>query len=224
MSRRMKGRPFLQFMDALAAELAGPPSGSLLRRIDGKALPVAGHTTDRNAGYGKGQRLMAKGYKLHALWSENPMPDDWAVAPLDACEKRIARRFITRLRGRGGYLLADGNYDDSNSYDRAGARDIQLLAPRARPGAGLGHRYQSERRKRAIAMLEAPAGLDEFGRSLRRQRTRVERDFGNLTSFGGGLAPLPAWVRRPWRVRRWVHGKLMINACRIRRLRKGGRA
>ena len=224
MSRRMKSKLFHQFMDAVAAKLGGMPSQALLRRIDGKALPVAGHTTDTDAGYGKGQRLMAKGYKLHALWSENPMPDDWAVTPLNVCEKKMARRFITRLQTEGGYLLADANYDDSDTHDRAGAKQIQLLAPRAKPGTGLGHRYQSKHRKRAIQLLEGPAQGSEFGRTLYQQRRQIERDFGNLTSFGGGLGPLPAWVRRPWRVRRWVYGKLLINACRIRRLRKGSDA
>ena len=222
MSRRMKSKLFDKFMDAVAAKLNGTPAQCLVWRLDGKPLPVAGHTTDPDAGYGKGQRLMAKGYKLHALWSENPLPDDWAVTPLNVCEKQIARRFLTRIQSEGGYLLNDGNYDDSISYDLAGARNLQMLAPRARPGTGLGHRYQSEYRKRAIAMLEAPAGLNEFGRTLHQQRKQIERDFGNLTSFGGGLGPLPAWVRRPWRVRRWVYGKLLINAGRIRRAKHPG--
>jgi hypothetical protein len=30
------------------------------------------------------------------------------------------------------------------------------------------------------------------------------------------LATLPPWVRRIWRVRRWVWAKLLINATRIR--------
>jgi hypothetical protein len=227
MSRRLRSKLFDKYMDAVAAKLAaGSAPQSLLRllRLDGKALPVAGHTTDRNAGYGKGQRLMARGYKLHVLWSNKAMPDDWAVTPLNVCEKKIARRFLTRLENTAGYLLDDANYDDSQSYDMAAARQLQMLAPRAKPGTGLGHRYQSKHRKRAIQMLEAPAEINAFGRTLHQQRKQIERDLGNLTSFGGGLGPLPAWVRRPWRVRHWVYGKLLINACRIRRLRKGGDA
>src|SRR2546430_10262682 len=30
--------------------------------------------------------------KLHAIWSDRPMPEQWAVTPLDVCEKRMARR------------------------------------------------------------------------------------------------------------------------------------
>ena len=43
-------------------------------------------------------------------------------------------------------------------------------------------------------------------------------------SFGGGLAHLPAWTRRIWRVRSWVHAKLLINAARIRCRRKAASA
>jgi hypothetical protein len=39
--------------------------------------------------------------------------------------------------------------------------------------------------------------------------------FGNLTSFGGGLAPQPGWVRTHRRVRRWVQAKLTFNALRM---------
>ena len=34
------------------------------------------------------------------------------------------------------------------------------------------------------------------------------------THFGGGLAPLPNWVRTLGRVRLWVHAKLLIDAPR----------
>ena len=43
---------------------------------------------------------------------------------------------------------------------------------------------------------------------------RESRNFGNLTNFGGGLSPLPAWVRRLHRVERWVRAKLIVSALR----------
>ena len=52
-------------------------------------------------------------------------------------------------------------------------------------------------------------GYDEAG------RTDIERQFSQLVCFGGGLATLPPWVRRIWRVRNWVMAKLLINAVRI---------
>jgi hypothetical protein len=62
--------------------------------------------------------------------------------------------------------------------------------------------------------------VNGFGRSPRDDRRQIERDPGNLAGFGGGLAGLPARARRVWRVRPWVHGKLLVNAARIRRLRR----
>ena len=41
-------------------------------------------------------------------------------------------------------------------------------------------------------------------------RGGVERAFGQVGNFGGGLSPLPNWVRRPRRVALWVAGKFMI--------------
>ena len=69
----------------------------------------------------------------------------------------------------GGYLLADGHYDASDLYDLAAAANHQLVAPRQHPGAGLGHHYQSEHRLRSLAMLEVPAGVNDFGRRLHRR-------------------------------------------------------
>jgi len=57
--------------------------------------------------------------------------------------------------------------------------------------------------------------LSGFGRGLLWQRKAVERFFGQLTSFGGGLSPLPAWVRTHRRVRRWVQAKLIFNRLRM---------
>jgi hypothetical protein len=54
-----------------------------------------------------------------------------------------------------------------------------------------------------------------FGKETFRLRGSIERDFGNLTSFAGGLSPLPAWVRHEKRVWLWVSAKLVINATKI---------
>ena len=147
------------------------------------------------------------------------MPEQWAVAPLDVCERRMARRFATRLTGVG-YTLADAYFDASDVHDRYAAAGHQLVAPRRRcsRGKGLGHCYQSPHRLRSIAITEpppVPRGLSGFGATLLAGRGQIERDLGNLCGFGGGLAALPAWVRRIWRVRAWVHAKLLVNAARI---------
>ena len=229
MSRRKRSDAFERFMDAVGARLAGLPSSALLKRVDGKALPVAAHSTDRDAAWGRGAGQDANGYKLHAIWSDRPMPEQWALTPMNVCERRMARRMVKRLPGGGGggggggYLLADAYYDDSRLHDLAAAANHQLVAPRraSSRGKGLGHCYQSPYRLRCIDMTEPPACVgNAFGPSLRDARRQIERDFGNLCGFGGGLAGLPAWARRIWRVRAWVHAKLLINAARIRHRRR----
>ena len=143
------------------------------------------------------------------------MPDALAIATLNVCEKLMAARLIGRVEG-GGYLLGDAHYDASWLFDYCHYRGHQLVCPRAKPGTGEGHHYISPHRRRAIAMLEVPAAVNGFGQALYGHRTNIERDFSQLTCFGAGLGPLPSWVRRIWRVRNWVMGKLLINACRIR--------
>jgi Transposase DDE domain len=182
---------------------------ALVAFLDGKPLPVGGNTKDRDAHYGRAAGTMAKGYKLHTVWSNRSMPEAWELTPMNTCEKVVARRLIPQLR-HGGYLLADGNYDASDLYDLADAQGYRLVAPPRKGNAGTGHHYQSPHRLRDIAMLR-----DDFGKSLYAQRRAIEEFFGNATSFGGGLAPLPAWVRGLDRVRTWVWAKLLINAARI---------
>ena len=117
--------------------------------------------------------------------------------------------------------LADSNFDTNDLYDLTAAHNHRLIAPRklTTRGGTLAHGYHSPHRRRCIEMLEPGAGRPcRFGRQLAAQRRQIERNFGNLVSFGGGLT-LPPFVRRLHRVRLWVHAKLLINAARIRRKR-----
>ena len=120
---------------------------------------------------------------------------------------RIARQlFIPTLPGEG-YLLGDPEYDCNPLYDLAHDAGHQLLAPKRQKHHGLGHRRQSPNRLRSIELMK-----QSFGKSLYRFRRQIERDFGNLVSFGGGLTCLRAWVHRFTRVRNWVQAELLVNA------------
>ena len=118
-----------------------------------------------------------------------------------------ARKLVEQLSGEG-YLVGDRQYD-SNPLHRAASPQHQVVAAQQRPGQALGHRPHAPSRLHALEMLKRP-----FGQMLLRYRTQIEREFGNLTSFGAGLGPLPSWVRKSHRVSRWVQAKLMINAIR----------
>ena len=210
LSRRMR-RPdtLLLLLDIEQSWLALVGASQwLIRAIDGKPLAVSGVSKDADARYGRGAGGMQKGYKFYAVWAGGPLPLAWALAPMNCSERAMARRLIPSLPG-SGYLLADSEYDCNDLYELAAMADHQLLARKRQKHRGLGHRRQSPYRLRGLELLK-----DTFGKTLYRFRRQIERDFGNLVSFGGGLASLPPWVRRFPRVRNWLHAKLLINAAR----------
>jgi hypothetical protein len=210
MSRRVHSVGTGLFWHSLEEKLRGCGHPALLSFVDGKPLPVGGNSKDPDAHWGRGAGSLANGFKLHAVWSAGILPETWEVTPLNVSEKAVAHRLMAQLR-YGGYLLADGEYDASYLYDEAYAKGYQLVSPcRKAKNPGCGKHYQSPHRLRSLAMLGTG-----FGIRLYNARTQIERSFGNATSFGGGLAPLPAWVRRLGRVRTWVWAKLLINAVRI---------
>lgn len=177
--------------------------------LDAKPLSIGGATKDPDARYGRAAGTMAKGYKLHTIWARRALPETWEVTPMNSGETTVAARLLPQLNA-GGYLLADGNYDSNALFDMAWQRGYQLLTPLPKGRPGSGHHYQSPHRWRSIHLMNSA-----FGRTLYRSRITIEEAFGNATSFGGGLSPLPAWVRGLDRVRTWVWAKLLINAARI---------
>lgn len=210
-SRRTRKTAFGLFLNHLTARLRGAGLPALALTLDGKPLLVGGNSKDPDARFGRAAGHVGKGYKLHAAWGAGPLPEAWEVAPLNEHEVRVADRLVGRLPG--GYLLADGNYDATKLFDRAGGCGAPLVAAQRDNNPGTGHHYQSPYRLRCIELLRTP-----FGRALFRLRAGIERRFGNAVAFGGGLGPgLPPWVRRRWRVDLWVWAKLMINAARARR-------
>ena len=178
-----------------------------LKVIDAKPLAISGISKDADAGYGRGAGGKQKGYKFYAVWGVGPLPMAWALASMNVSEKIMARSLIRDLPGEG-YLLGDREYDVNALYDLAHEAGYQLLTPK-RKSKGLGHQRHSPYRLRGIELRQRP-----FGRGISRYRGQIERDFGGLTSFGGGLICLPSWVRRFTRVRNWVHAKLLVNAAR----------
>jgi hypothetical protein len=212
MSRRLRSLAVAALLRAIEARLRGAGPPDLLRVIDGKPLPVGGLSHDPDARCGHGAGKIAKGYKLDAIWGGRPVPEAWTVVPLNVNEAGPAPALIATAGSYGeGYLLGDNQDDSSALYDATAATGSRLVAPRKDPEAGIspGH-YQAPDRLRAIDTLNRP-----FGQNLFALRGSVERCFGNATSFAGGLAPLPAWVRRSHRVHLWVWAKLLINGVRI---------
>jgi hypothetical protein len=212
LSRRLRRPQTVELMVAVEQHLLAlvVVSRYWVWSIDGKALPVSPVSKDPDVGLGYASRGWMKGYKFHAVWGAPPMPAAWGLSPMHTSEKTIARELICSLPGEG-YLLADSSYDANLLYDLAAQAGYQLVVPKlpGRSRGGLGHRPHSPFRLRSIELLKKP-----FGRQLFRQRRIIECRFGTMTSFGGGLAPLPAWVRRFHRVRNWIHAKILIVGVR----------
>jgi hypothetical protein len=133
MSRRLQKPELVELMTAVEQLLVGllMLGRYLVHIVDGKALAVSAVSKDREAGYGRGAGAKQKGYKLHAIWSGGPIPVAWALAPMHASEKTMARHLIPTLHG-GGYLLADVQYDVSYLYELAAESGFQLVLLRRR--------------------------------------------------------------------------------------------
>jgi transposase len=213
MSRRLRCASTTELLSAIDAAFQEPPQDQAVEIIDAKPLPVGGYSKDPDVRWGRAAGGSWKGYKFFAVWGRGAVPRAWKIAAMSVSEKRMARELIRQLRGRGR-LLGDSQYDVSYLYDLAAKQGYELLAPRERPGTSLGHHYQSPHRVHSIQVMEGPQGKD-----ILQRRNAIERTFGNWTSFGGGLSPLPAWVRRPQRVQLWTHAKLLVNAVRIAKIR-----
>lgn len=169
--------------------------------LDSKALPVSPYSKDEHATAGYGRCEMQRGYKLHVLSDNRNRVWAWEVLPMHIDEVETVQLLLPRAaqrRGGGGIVLTD------TGYARAGKEFAERCG------------------FRLICPWDRSSRADDSPRWTREDRIRrdsIERFFGNLSGFGGGLQGLPAWVRTPHRVRLWVLGKLIINAARQRRLR-----
>ncbi|MGD9693709.1 MAG: transposase [Phycisphaerales bacterium] len=211
-SRRVRRLGLLKLLRRALRSLCSSDASPRLI-LDGKPLAVSAYSKDGQAAWGFGVRDHARGYKLHVICDEHGAILAFALRPMNEAECVVARRLVSKSAVRGAEIYADASYDSNPLHATVDRLGMRLWAPRRRPGAGLGQRVHHPARLRCIERLE---GDKRFARACRRRRQAVERCFGNLTSFGGGLAPLPAWVRSLRRVRLWVIAKLLINSARIR--------
>jgi hypothetical protein len=214
MSRRLGSLSVLLFWAALESalreRLPSPPLG-LVRSVDGKPLVVGGCSKDRDAKTGWAGRFKARGYRLVAVRCGVAL-EAWTITPLNEPQTHAAGRLLAGRRA-WGYLLGDAQFDGNDLAERAAAAGQQLVAPRKKPGKGLGHRRHSPHRLRSVELLESDA--DGFGRELYKLRGQIERGFGNLCGPAEGLQPLPSFVRKPRRVARWVLAKIILEYAHV---------
>lgn len=214
MSRRLRSvsvRALLnQIWNTLPRQL--DPETALI--IDAKPLPVGGYTRDRDARTGRACGCFAYGYKLYLILDENSRIHACKVESMNVAEQVVAEELMiaaVHSAGSDRWLLGDRIYDSNRLYTFAESLGLRLLTPRMRVKDRIGPK-QSPGRARAIQMLEAP-GTDA-GQALMARREAIERYLGTLCCCGGGLSPLPGYVRGLHRVRLWVNAKLLIHSVR----------
>jgi hypothetical protein len=204
MSRRLAKPQVQALIDAIEQLLVCRVALAAMWFIDARPLPVGHASGDRDAQAGYAGRVVARGYKLHAVFNENGVVANWSVQPMNQREPIVARQLIPRIRGRG-ILVGDNAYDSNALYDLAATHDLQLVAPTRKQAKGLGHRRHSPHR---LYVRRSMTPKQRW--KLYRQRSAIERFFGRFATMAGGLAPLPPSVRSLRRVRRWVQVKLIF--------------
>jgi hypothetical protein len=212
MSRRLHStavRDLLKLMED-AMRQASDTEASEPLVTDGKPLVVGNYSKDRDAKFGRAAGGFARGYKVDVIWGAAPVPVAWDVWSMNVNEKIMAKELVGRLP-MTGWIFGDAQYDGNDVYDACFEHGFRLIAPRQKRG-DFGHHYQSPHRVFAAQLMEESSAFHQL---FHAHRSSIERKFGNWTSFGSGLAPLPSWVRRIDRVRLWVQAKFLINACRI---------
>ena len=200
LSRRLRRVDTAMLMRAVVQRVRQGKDPGLVGLIDAKPLPVGGASQDPEVRCGRGAGMLAKGYKLYAIWSGRPAPETYRVYPMNMSESKVAEEMIPQLDGVG-YLLGDGEYDANPVFDAAGAAGYQLLAPRKAPEAGLGHRCQSPYRLRSIELMRSTFGPGSTAcggpsnvrtATLRRSELgcrHCRRGYGTKTGSGSGSLP-----------------------------------
>jgi hypothetical protein len=217
-SRRLRSWRCVAILQQLHERISAGCSGERLSFLDGKPLPVGECTKDPDAKTGRGAGRFSRGYRLHAWTTADGRIPVWAVTPMNVQEQTVAPLLLAGRNIRG-LLLADGNYDGAPLYARVDEAGGALLTPLRAVAV-----TEKSRREMPAARRAAIDAWEHDGQRTRRvyaRRRRIESVFANATSFGGGLSPLPAWVRRIDRVRRWIGGKLIIHHARLRVRRAG---
>lgn len=175
--------------------------------LDSRPLTVGACSQDPEATAGRVYGGFARGYRLHVLVDEYGTAVAWKVTSMNTAEVAVAPELLRQVPPHS-CVLADANYDRAPLYEEAEARGVTLLA-KPRKNAGKGHHRQSPARLAAIALWNTDAA------TFTRMRWHVERAQAHQSTFVGGLQPLPAWVRRRYRVERWVAAKLVIYHVRM---------
>jgi hypothetical protein len=213
-TRRIKTPRCQRLLQALQNDLSAIATPTTVSYLDGKPLVVGVASKDPQARRGHVMGGFAKGYKLHAWVTSDRRIPVWSVESLNRGEQPVAcalAAYMPKLPSHA-LVMADQNYDGHDLYTVLAAKDGMLLVkPRGDAQHPVTRRQMGPVRREALAAWRQMPALAHY---VHKQRIHVEGCFSNLGSFGGGLGPLPAWVRTLDRVRRWVGAKINIYHAR----------
>ena len=211
-SRRVRTPRFQRLLQALHERLAASEYPQTVAYLDGKPLPVSIASRDPDAKIGWCTKGFARGYRLHACVTKDLRIGSFCVTGLNEGEARVAREQLS-IAASVELVLADANYDSGRTYAKLERDGQQLLTPLKRIAQSKRAWDRMPIARQIAANLQR--GLGAAYRALLEPRKTIERVFSALTTFGGGLAPLPAWVRRTHRVQSWVTAKIIIYHARL---------
>ncbi len=220
MSRRLRSPSvtLLVQMVTLALARAFAPCGVAV--LDGRALELSRFTRDRHARRGWGRGRFAKGYRLHTLVDASAGRIlVHLITPLNVAENVAARVLLTRARdlgllAPGATIIADANYDSNPLHRHASDLGMRLIAPRRKPGTGLGWSAVGGHHINRLLSIIAMEFNAASTAAITSTRTIVERTFSRQVCTAGGLRDLPAWVRTMPRIRIWVDLKVCLHNLR----------
>lgn len=211
--RRLRSPRVLAMIDHIHTRLATSPGPVGVAYIDGKALPISETSKDPDARSGRGQGKFSRGYKIHTVGMEDGRIRLFTIRPMNEAEPRIAREVLFPQLPPGLLVIGDGNYDSKFLYAIAKQRGSKFFAPpKQAPQQRRSWRNTTDARREAVEFWERHP---EQAKKLYLLRTEIERIFSRLTCYGGGLAPLPSWVRRLHRVVQWVTIKIALYHARL---------
>ncbi len=219
LNRRIAQDRFQRLLQRVHERLARHAGDALC--IDGRALTVSPVSQDQDARRGHVPGGMAKGYKLHAVVSEDRRIPVFSVMPLNHHEMPVARMMLAAAVVKpGAMVFADGNYDAHVLHKDVHRRGGWLITrPRGRGRHPVTRRQMGSARRRLIDLWDRCPELME---RVYRERNRIEQVFGHLSCTPGLLGPLPTFVRGLARVRRWVGAKITLYhaRCEAKRITK----
>lgn len=210
--KRLATERFVLVRRHLHEVLSAKGHADLLHILDGKALTINDYSTDPDARNGIASGKFHFGYKVHARAASSGFLVDYRVFSLNVGEPNTALDLLATLP-KGAMVLADANYDSRFLYEAVREKGATLLTRlKGRTTVRQKLKEMGPARREAI---DAWNNDPELCERVLHKRDSIERTFAHLTSFGGGLGPLPAWVRRLHRVRLWVDAKIAIYHARL---------